>query len=94
MDLGLGGKRAVVTGAASGIGAAIATRLAAEGATVALLDVDDEGAQAVADAIPGTAIGSSTRYSSNRLPLKRVRLTIQEIAIPIPVASVADTIEI
>ncbi len=51
MDLGLGGKRAVVTGAASGIGAAIATRLSAEGATVALLDVDGDGAQAVADAI-------------------------------------------
>ena len=59
MDLGLGGKRAVVTGAASGIGAAIATRLAAEGATVALLDVDVAGARTTADAIAsggGTAI--------------------------------------
>ena len=59
MDLGLGGKRAVVTGAASGIGAAIATRLAAEGATVALLDVDAAGARTTADTIAsggGTAI--------------------------------------
>jgi NAD(P)-dependent dehydrogenase (short-subunit alcohol dehydrogenase family) len=34
MDLQLGGKRAVVTGSTSGIGAAIASRLAAEGASV------------------------------------------------------------
>jgi len=59
VDLGLGGKRAVVTGAASGIGAATATRLAAEGAAVALLDVDDAGARATAATITsdgGTAV--------------------------------------
>lgn len=43
----LTGKRAVVTGAAQGIGAAIAQRLAAEGATVALLDLDADKARAV-----------------------------------------------
>ena len=41
------GKRAVVTGGAQGIGAAIARRLAAEGATVALLDLSAEAAGAV-----------------------------------------------
>ena len=49
----------MVTGAASGIGAAIATRLAAEGAVVALLDVDADGARAVAEPIAaagGTAL--------------------------------------
>ena len=46
---GLDGKRALVTGAARGIGRATAQRLAAEGARVALLDVDGEAlAQATA----------------------------------------------
>jgi NAD(P)-dependent dehydrogenase (short-subunit alcohol dehydrogenase family) len=39
----LAGKRALVTGAASGIGLATARRFAAEGAAVALLDRDAEG---------------------------------------------------
>lgn len=43
----LAGKRAVVTGAAQGIGAAIARRLADEGATVALFDLDAAKADAV-----------------------------------------------
>jgi 2-hydroxycyclohexanecarboxyl-CoA dehydrogenase len=47
---------ALVTGGASGIGAAAARRLAAEGARVAVADVDEEGARAVAGEIDGAAI--------------------------------------
>jgi len=47
----LRGRAAIVTGAASGIGAAIAEVLAAAGARVALADVDREGAETVAQGI-------------------------------------------
>jgi NAD(P)-dependent dehydrogenase (short-subunit alcohol dehydrogenase family) len=42
---------AIVTGGASGLGEAISHRLAAEGATVVVADVDAPGAQTVSDAI-------------------------------------------
>lgn len=45
------GKVAVVTGAASGIGAAIARALAADGAKVLVADLDLDGAEQVANAI-------------------------------------------
>lgn len=51
---GLKEKRAVVTGAASGLGKAIAQRLHAEGCRVWLADLDLDGARAAADALPGS----------------------------------------
>ena len=52
----LEGRIALVTGGASGIGAATARRLAAEGARVAVADIDESGAAAVASEIDGAAI--------------------------------------
>lgn len=64
---GLDGQTAVVTGAAIGIGRAIALRLAQEGCRVGLFDLDADGAEATAGAIraaggtASVAIGSVTR---------------------------------
>jgi 3-hydroxybutyrate dehydrogenase len=52
-DLDLTGRRALVTGAGSGIGAACARRLAGAGAKVTVLDVAEEPATAIADEIGG-----------------------------------------
>jgi 3-oxoacyl-[acyl-carrier protein] reductase len=59
---------AIVTGAATGIGEAIARRLARAGAIVAVADLDSEGAHHVASSIP-KAIGlplDITKFSSVR----------------------------
>jgi meso-butanediol dehydrogenase/(S,S)-butanediol dehydrogenase/diacetyl reductase len=49
------GKVALVTGGASGIGAATARRLSAEGARVMVADRNEAGAKEVASALPGEA---------------------------------------
>ncbi|MFS8979866.1 3-hydroxybutyrate dehydrogenase [Cupriavidus necator] len=51
MKMKLQGKSAIVTGAASGIGKAIAELLASEGAAVAVADLNEDAARKVADAI-------------------------------------------
>ncbi|MEZ3160944.1 SDR family oxidoreductase [Microbacterium sp. BWT-B31] len=50
------GKGVVVTGAARGIGRALAERLAAEGARVVVADLLDDEVRAVADAVSGHAV--------------------------------------
>ncbi len=54
LDGRLAGKVAVITGAASGIGAASARRFVAEGATVVVADVTDDAGGALADEIGAT----------------------------------------
>ena len=49
----LEGRTALVTGGASGIGAACARELSARGAVVTVADLDDVGAKNVAEAIGG-----------------------------------------
>jgi NAD(P)-dependent dehydrogenase (short-subunit alcohol dehydrogenase family) len=61
---GLEGKVAVVTGGGSGIGAAVARRLAHEGAQVAVVDADAERAQEVADEFGGDALAVTADVSS------------------------------
>lgn len=52
----LSGAVALVTGGASGIGAAVIRRLAARGATTVAVDIDAAGAAAVADEVGGLAL--------------------------------------
>ena len=57
----LDGKLAVVTGGGSGIGRATARRMTEEGARVAVLDIDGDAAQLVADGIDGLAYAVDVR---------------------------------
>lgn len=56
MDLGIRGRVALVTGAAGGIGAAIAAQLGAEGVKVVVADISGEGARAQADLLGASGI--------------------------------------
>lgn len=53
---GITGRPLVITGAASGIGRALANRLSRLGSPVALADVDEDGLKATAAALPGRVL--------------------------------------
>jgi NAD(P)-dependent dehydrogenase (short-subunit alcohol dehydrogenase family) len=61
---GLAGKVAVVTGAAGGLGHAAVQRLSEEGVKVVAVDLDEGAARAVADSVPGEAIGVAADVST------------------------------
>lgn len=60
----LEGKIAIVTGAGQGIGRAIAEKLASDGATVVVTDVNESTAEETADAIGGGGFGMQTDVTS------------------------------
>lgn len=68
MDLELNGKRALVTGSSSGIGAAIARVMAAEGVTVMVHGRDEAKTRAVADGL--IASGANASHVTGELSLE------------------------
>jgi 2-hydroxycyclohexanecarboxyl-CoA dehydrogenase len=66
-------KIAIVTGAGQGIGRGIATKLAAEGATVAVADINESTAKETAAALGGGAIGIPTDVTSRESVAALVR---------------------
>jgi NAD(P)-dependent dehydrogenase (short-subunit alcohol dehydrogenase family) len=61
----LGGRHAVVTGGASGIGRALCRRFAAEGARVVVADLDAAGAAAVAEEIGGLPVSTDVSIEAD-----------------------------
>ncbi len=72
-------RRAVVTGSGSGIGRVIAMKLAGEGASVAVVDIDMDAAASVAREIE-TAGGSAAPFAVDVSDADAVAATMKEIA--------------
>jgi NAD(P)-dependent dehydrogenase (short-subunit alcohol dehydrogenase family) len=82
MTAKLDGRVALVTGAASGIGKAIAQALAQEGAAVSIVDRNEPGAQAVADALQSqgkTALAVSADVSQSAAVRAAVQRTVERL---------------
>ena len=56
MDLGLAGRRAVISGGSQGIGRAVASRLLREGVAVAICARDEQGVKATVDELSGEGV--------------------------------------
>ncbi len=78
----LAGKVALVTGGAGGIGSATARRLSAEGASVAVLDLDESAAAAVAQELsssPAKAVGIGCDVTDGGSVQAAVERTVAEL---------------
>ena len=74
----LAGRTAIVTGAAAGIGEAIAIRLANAGATVAVADVNLSGAQRVAAALPNHSFAIEANVADAASVARAVEQVLQQ----------------
>jgi 3-oxoacyl-[acyl-carrier protein] reductase len=72
-------RTAIVTGAARGIGAATAQRLATGGAAVAVLDLDEQGAKATVDAIAATG-GRALAVQADIADTDQVQAAVARVA--------------
>jgi NAD(P)-dependent dehydrogenase (short-subunit alcohol dehydrogenase family) len=74
----LTGQTAIVTGAATGIGEAIAIRLAAARATIAVVDLDLAGAERVAAALGAGSCADSFAIGADVTQAASVRAAVEE----------------
>jgi NAD(P)-dependent dehydrogenase (short-subunit alcohol dehydrogenase family) len=74
----LAGRTAIVTGAAAGIGEAIAIRLANAGATVAVADMNLPGAQRVAAALPNRSFAVEANVADGASVARAVEQVLQQ----------------
>jgi hypothetical protein len=75
----LQGKKAIVTGAASGMGRETAKVLADEGVRVAILDLDQGGVQAVVDEINGVHPGRAQGWVCDVADRARIKQVCKEV---------------
>ena len=85
MDLGLKGKRALVTGASKGIGFAVAQLLAAEGCGVAIAGRNREALEAASAKIRQSSAGASISVHSADLSLAEDQMKLAKACIDVDI---------